>query len=152
MSLCNFVVTPNRPTCRVFGLEYNSRGSFCPRLHLPDCHRHNRFQSCGLLVSLCCSELRVVALKHCKTAVILPQAEEPAPGMPDHAGGLEHHLGVDRTWGSCSAFAVWDGQATVEDCGSGDGNSVSPFWRPPHPSALSHVGIGNIIDRTLGAR
>ena len=47
-------------------------------------------------------------------------------------------VGVDKTWGSCSAFSVWDGQATVEDCISGNGNSVGPFGRPlnrPHHRA-----------------
>ena len=54
--------------------------------------------------------------------------------------------GVDRTWGSCGAFSVCDGQPTIENCGPCDGYSVSPFGRPPHPSALSHAGIGNVID------
>jgi uncharacterized protein involved in oxidation of intracellular sulfur len=31
---------------------------------------------------------------------------------------------VDRTWGSCGAFSVCDGQPTVEDSGSRDGNAV----------------------------
>ena len=70
----------------------------------------------------------------------------------DFRDGALKDLGVDKTWGSCSAFAVWDGQATVEDSGSGDGNSVSSFWRPPHPSALSHPGIGNVIGRNSGTR
>lgn len=55
-------------------------------------------------------------------------------------------LGVDKTWGSCGAFSVCDGQPTIENCGPCDGYSVSPFGRPPHPSALSHAGIGNVID------
>lgn len=54
--------------------------------------------------------------------------------------------GVDKTWGSCGAFSVCDGQPTIENCGPCDGYSVSPFGRPPHPSALSHAGIGNVID------
>jgi len=54
--------------------------------------------------------------------------------------------GVDKTWGSCGAFSVCDGESIVEDGGPRDGNSVSPFGRPPHPSALSHAGIGNVID------
>ena len=66
--------------------------------------------------------------------------------------GLTHATGVDRMWGSCCASAVHNCQATVEDSGSGDGNSVSSFWRPPHPSALSHPGVGNVIDRTFCAR
>ena len=53
--------------------------------------------------------------------------------------------GVDRTWGSCSASVVCDRQATVEDGGPCDGNSVSALWRPPHPSALSYPGIDNVI-------
>ena len=56
------------------------------------------------------------------------------------------HEGVDRTWGSCGAFSVCDGQPTIENCGPCDGYSVSPFGRPPHPSARSHAGIGNVID------
>ena len=55
-------------------------------------------------------------------------------------------LGVDRTWWSCGAFFVCDGQPTIENCGPCDGYSVSPFGRPTHPSALSHAGIGNVID------
>ena len=54
--------------------------------------------------------------------------------------------GVDKTWGSCRAFSVCDGQPTIENCGPCDGYLVSPFGRPPHPSALSHAGIGNVID------
>jgi len=54
--------------------------------------------------------------------------------------------GVDKTWGSCGACSVYDGQPTIENCGPCDGYSVSPFGRPPHPSALSHAGIGNVID------
>ena len=60
---------------------------------------------------------------------------------PTEPGG-----GVDKTWGSCGAFSVCDGQPTIENCGPCDGYSVSPFGRPPHPSALSHAGIGNVID------
>jgi len=55
-------------------------------------------------------------------------------------------MGVDKTWGSCRAFSVCDGQPTIENCGPCDGYSVSPFGRPPHPSALSHAGICNVID------
>ena len=55
-------------------------------------------------------------------------------------------LGVDRTWGSCGAFSVCDGQPTIENCGPCDGYSVSPFGRPTHPPALSHAGIGNVIN------
>ena len=55
-------------------------------------------------------------------------------------------VGVDKTWGSCRAFSVCDGQPTIENCGPCDGYSVSPFGRPPHPSALSHAGICNVID------
>ena len=54
--------------------------------------------------------------------------------------------GVDRTWGSCGAFSVCDGQPTIENCGPCDGYSVSPFGRPTHPPALSHAGIGNVIN------
>jgi len=54
--------------------------------------------------------------------------------------------GVDKTWGSCGAFSVCDGQPTIENCGPCDGYSMSPFGRPPHPSAFSHAGIGNVID------
>jgi len=54
--------------------------------------------------------------------------------------------GVDKTWGSCGAFSVCDGQPTIENCGPCDGYSVSPFGRPTHPPALSHAGIGNVID------
>ena len=54
--------------------------------------------------------------------------------------------GVDRTWWSSRAFSICDGQPTVENCGPCDGYSVSPSGRPPHPSALSHAGIGNVID------
>ena len=54
--------------------------------------------------------------------------------------------GVDKTWGSCCAFSVCDGQPTIENCSPCDGYSVSPFGRPPHPSALSHASIGNVID------
>jgi hypothetical protein len=43
---------------------------------------------------------------------------------------------MDKTWGLCSTFADRDFQAAIEDCGSGDGNSVSTFGRPPHPSTL----------------
>ena len=43
-----------------------------------------------------------------------------------------HHAGVGKRWGSCGAFSFCDGQPPVEDCGSGDGNAVSPFGRPPH--------------------
>ena len=60
--------------------------------------------------------------------------------------GVDLLPGVDRTWGSCGAFSVCDGQPTIENCGPCDGYSVSPFGRPPHPSALSHAGIGNVID------
>lgn len=76
----------------------------------------------------------------------------PAPatvqGYVDRTDALmkELHLGVDKTWGSCGAFSVCDGQPTIENCGPCDGYSVSPFGRPPHPSALSHAGIGNVID------
>ena len=55
-------------------------------------------------------------------------------------------MGVDRTWGSCGAFSVCDGQPTIENCGPCDGYSVSPFGRPTHPPALSHAGIGNVIN------
>jgi hypothetical protein len=61
-------------------------------------------------------------------------------------------LGVDKTWGSCGAFADRDCQATIEDSGSGNGNAVSTFGRPPHPSTLPHAGIGNVIDQTFCAR
>lgn len=54
--------------------------------------------------------------------------------------------GVDKTWGSCGAFSVCDGQPAIENCGPCDGYSVSPSGRPPHPSAFSHAGIGNVID------
>jgi raffinose/stachyose/melibiose transport system substrate-binding protein len=54
--------------------------------------------------------------------------------------------GVDRTWWSCRAFSICDGQPTIENCGPCDGYSVSPSGRPPHPSALSHAGVGNVID------
>ena len=54
--------------------------------------------------------------------------------------------GLDKTWGSCGAFADRDCQATVEDSGPYDGNAVSSLRRPPHPAALSHAGIGNVID------
>jgi hypothetical protein len=54
--------------------------------------------------------------------------------------------GVDRTWWSCGAFSVCDGQPTIENSGPCDSYSVSPSGRPPHPSALSHAGIGNVID------
>lgn len=54
--------------------------------------------------------------------------------------------GVDKTWGSCGAFSVCDGQPTIENCGPCDGYSVSPFGRPTHPPALSHAGIGNVIN------
>ena len=60
--------------------------------------------------------------------------------------GVDLLPGVDRTWGSCGAFSVCDGRPTIENCGPCDGYSVSPFGRPPHPSALSHAGIGNVID------
>lgn len=59
---------------------------------------------------------------------------------------VQDQVGVDKTWGSCGAFSVCDGQPTIENCGPCDGYSVSPFGRPPHPSALSHAGIGNVID------
>jgi hypothetical protein len=65
------------------------------------------------------------------------------PGAPYSGHTLS---GVDRTWGSCGAFSVSDGQPTIENSGPCDGYSVSPFGRPPHPSALSHAGIGNVID------
>ena len=65
--------------------------------------------------------------------------------VPLLAPGLKR-TGVDKTWGSCGAFSVCDGQPTIENCGPCDGYSVSPFGRPPHPSALSHAGIGNVID------
>lgn len=54
--------------------------------------------------------------------------------------------GVDKTWGSCGAFSVCDIQPTVEDSGTCVGNAVSSHLRPLHPSALSHAGIGNVID------
>ena len=60
--------------------------------------------------------------------------------------GASVDLGVDRTWGSCGAFSVCDGQPTIENCGPCDGYSVSPFGRPTHPPALSHAGIGNVIN------
>ena len=60
--------------------------------------------------------------------------------------GVDLLPGVDRTWGSCGAFSVCDGQPTIENCGPCDGYSVSPSGRPTHPSALSHAGIGNVID------
>ena len=37
-------------------------------------------------------ELPVMALKHGKDTVTLAKAQNPAPGMLDHARGLEHHL------------------------------------------------------------
>ena len=64
--------------------------------------------------------------------------------FPQEGGQLQR--GVDRTWWSCGAFSVCDSQPTIENCGPCDGYSVSPFGRPPHPSALSHSGIGNVID------
>jgi len=54
--------------------------------------------------------------------------------------------GVDKTWGSCGPSAVCDGKSTIKDGSPCDGYSVSPFGRPPHPSAFSHAGIGNVID------
>ena len=46
-------------------------------------------------------------------------------------GWLAHTArGVDKTWGSCGAFADRDCQTTIEDSGSGDGYSVSPSGRP----------------------
>lgn len=60
--------------------------------------------------------------------------------------GIRKSTGVDRTWGSCGAFSVCDGQPTIENCGPCDGYSVSPFGRPTHPPALSHAGIGNVIN------
>ena len=72
------------------------------------------------------------------------------PLMRDAGGYYEEDAawaaGVDKTWGSCRAFSVCDGQPTIENCGPCDGYSVSPFGRPPHPSALSHAGICNVID------
>ena len=59
---------------------------------------------------------------------------------------FEDEWGVDRTWWSCGAFSVCDGQPTIENCGPCDGYLVSPFGRPTHPSALSHAGIGDVID------
>src|SRR5690606_27995171 len=50
------------------------------------------FDFFGRPVSLWSSELPVMALKHHKATVALPQAQYPAPGMLDHAGGLKHHL------------------------------------------------------------
>ena len=45
-------------------------------------------------------------------------------------------VGVDKTSGSCSAFAVCDGRATVEDCIFGNGNAAGLFGqqmnRPHH--------------------
>ena len=60
--------------------------------------------------------------------------------------------GADKTWGSCGPSAVCDGQSTIKDGGPCDGYSVSPFGRPPHPSAFSHAGIGNVIDCSFGTR
>lgn len=37
-------------------------------------------------------ELRVCALKHRKARVAARYAQHPAPGVTDHARGLEHHL------------------------------------------------------------
>ena len=50
------------------------------------------FPAWGVLTAaepLRCLELPVVALKHGKAAVTLAQAQNPAPGLLDHARGLE---------------------------------------------------------------
>jgi hypothetical protein len=49
-------------------------------------------------------------------------------GQPPIIEDQDVGLGVDKTWGSCGASAVCDFQATVENGGPCDGNSVSPFW------------------------
>ena len=76
----------------------------------------------------------------------------PKPGVDHEAEnrcrvalkcGIRKSRGVDRTWGSCGAFSVCDGQPTIENCSPCDGYSVSPFGRPPHPSALSQADIGS---------
>ena len=38
------------------------------------------------------AQLPVVPLKHRKASVTLTQTQDPAPGMPNHAGRLEHQL------------------------------------------------------------
>ena len=86
-------------------------------------------------------------MRNAKAYDLLVQCESglaSVTGTPDGPGRVG--VGVDKTWGSCGAFSVCDGQPTIENCGPCDGYSVSPFGRPPHPSALSHAGIGNVID------
>ena len=74
-----------------------------------------------------------------------PDQNGEAPAGPAPAQAYPP-MGVDKTWGSCGAFSVCDGQPTIENCGPCDGYLVSPFGRPTHPSALSHAGIGDVID------
>ena len=50
------------------------------------------WNSCAIATRLCGLELPVMALKNCKAAIALTQAQNPAPGMFDHPIRLEHYL------------------------------------------------------------
>jgi len=76
-------------------------------------------------------------------------AAEGAWNSGKHDGHERSLWGVGKTW--CSRCYLLDGESTIENGCSGDGNTMHAFGGPPHSPSFAHAGIPNIIDATFRA-